>query len=331
MDEQGRGWERGTEQAGEPGNLAPTDSPSGAAHAGPTAEAYGNAGAYGAVGTADRLTGHPDRRAGSPDPTGGAASAATADMADRPADRSAHHSGPAHPTSSTGYGSADGAPAGAGYGSGERSGAYGPGGAAYAAAAQYPGGPVGPGGGIDPGGGTGGPRRKRPVRTAVVAAVAAAAVAVAGGVALAATRDGSGTSAQSGPGAGGGPGGTGGGPGGAGGVLAAVAHGEVVVADSSGSYVTRLVQTGTVSAVSATSITVKSADDYTVTYTVADGTSVDNGTDAIGDVATGHTVTVLASTDKAAVTVSDQNLASASGIPGGNGQNGGQAGTGGTN
>jgi hypothetical protein len=163
------------------------------------------------------------------------------------------------------------------------------------------------------------------VRTAVVAVVAAAAVAVAGGVALAATRNGSGASAQSGPGAAGGPSGASsfGGPGG---IVASVAHGQVVVADSAGSYVTRLLQTGTVTAVTPTSITVRSADNYAATYTVASGTTVDNGTDAISDVATGHTVMILASTAKAAVTITDQNLASAAGgFPGQNGTAGGQA------
>jgi hypothetical protein len=217
--------------------------------------------------------------------------------------------GPTDPDRTTGPGGTTGA-----------AGAYGPGGAAYAAAG-YRGGPPGDG---DGGGGAGGTGRKRPVRTAVVAVVAAAAVAVAGGVALAATRNGSGTSAQSGPGAAGRPAGAGGG--GPGGLAGSIAHGEVVVADSSGGYVTRLLQTGTVTAVSSTSITVRSADNYAVTYTVASGTTVDSGTDAIGAVATGHTVTILASTAKAAVTITDQNLASAAGgIPGQNGTAGGQA------
>ena len=45
-------------------------------------------------------------------------------------------------------------------------------------------------------------------------------------------------------------------------------HGESVVADGNGGYRTELTQTGTVTAVSPTSITVRSADGYTQSYVI---------------------------------------------------------------
>jgi hypothetical protein len=240
----------------------------------------------------------------------------------------------AHGAAGSAYGPAGTGAAGSAYGpagTGAAGSAYGPGGQAGGGAAYPP-------GGYGSGSGEGPPRPKRRMSKAMVAAVAAAAVVVAGGVGFAATRNGNAaTSQQAGPGGGfGGAGGlggaAGGGPGGAG--LGTIAHGEVVVADSSGTCTTRLVQTGTVSAVSAASITVHSADGYSATYTLGSDTSVDNGSDAVTDIATGHTVTILASTGKAAVTVTDQDLFTANGGQGGppapNGQNA-QPGTGATN
>ena len=52
-------------------------------------------------------------------------------------------------------------------------------------------------------------------------------------------------------------------------VGAAQLHGEFVVSDGSGGYATMLTQTGTVTAISATSITVRSDDGYTQTYAIA--------------------------------------------------------------
>ena len=46
-------------------------------------------------------------------------------------------------------------------------------------------------------------------------------------------------------------------------------HGEFVVSDANGGYTTMLTQTGTVTAVSATSITVKSDDGYTQIYMIS--------------------------------------------------------------
>ncbi len=49
-------------------------------------------------------------------------------------------------------------------------------------------------------------------------------------------------------------------------------HGEFVVPDANGGYTTMLTQTGTVTAVSAASITVRSDDGYTQTYVVPPST-----------------------------------------------------------
>jgi hypothetical protein len=167
------------------------------------------------------------------------------------------------------------------------------------------------------------PGRNR-AKIAVAGAIVAAAVASAG-VTAAVVSSGSGTSssAQAGPGGGQGFGGQAGGPGGtAGGGLVSALHGTYVVSDGNGGYTTQLTQTGTVSAVSSSSITVKSTDGYSKTYVVGSSTSVDNGSDAIGDVATGHTVRIVAtsSSDTAtATTITDTNIASTTtqGGPGG--------------
>lgn len=64
-------------------------------------------------------------------------------------------------------------------------------------------------------------------------------------------------------------------------------HGEFTVA-SDGGYVTERMQTGTVSAPSATSITVKSEDGYTQTY------AIDSSTEKTGNPADGSKVIVIA-------------------------------------
>lgn len=58
------------------------------------------------------------------------------------------------------------------------------------------------------------------------------------------------------------------GPGGPGTVDATALHGEFVVPDGAGGYTTVLSQTGTVTAVSPSSITVRSADGYTQAYAI---------------------------------------------------------------
>lgn len=78
-----------------------------------------------------------------------------------------------------------------------------------------------------------------------------------------------------------------------GGMLGAV-HGQLVVPKSGGGYQTVDVQSGKVTAVSTTSITVKSADGFTQQYTVTGSTIVDAKRDTIGSVKSGDQVVVLA-------------------------------------
>lgn len=71
-------------------------------------------------------------------------------------------------------------------------------------------------------------------------------------------------------------------------------HGEFVVPRSGGGYQTDDIQRGRVTAVSTSSITVKSADGFTKTYQVTSSTLVDAQRDGIGSVKDGHQVFVLA-------------------------------------
>ena len=154
--------------------------------------------------------------------------------------------------------------------------------------------------------------RRRP-RLAGLAAVAVIALAGGGGVAYVATHSGnpvrtlaSSGSAQSpspsmapsepsehehGPGGFGRFGGIGGmGMAGHGGVV----HGQFTVPKSGGGYQVIDVQRGTVTAVSSSSITVKSADGYSQTYAVSSSTEVNAQAAGIGTVKVGHTVGVMA-------------------------------------
>jgi hypothetical protein len=72
-------------------------------------------------------------------------------------------------------------------------------------------------------------------------------------------------------------------------------HGEFVTQNPAGDgYQTVATQKGEVTAVSATSITVRSEDGFSRTYTVDDNTLVNAGNDGIGDVAEGDDVRVVA-------------------------------------
>ncbi|HZX04200.1 hypothetical protein, partial [Kribbella sp.] len=71
-------------------------------------------------------------------------------------------------------------------------------------------------------------------------------------------------------------------------------HGEFVVQKNGGGYQTVDVQRGQVTAVSNSSLTVKSADGFTKTYTVTSNTMVNAARNGIGDVKTGNTVNVAA-------------------------------------
>lgn len=168
------------------------------------------------------------------------------------------------------------------------------------------------------------PKPKRSVKKIAIAAAVAVGIAGAGaGVVYAAS--GSTDSTSQGPGGqggmGGGPGGQSGGAGGGMGLMNAL-HGEFVVSDSSGTYTTELLQNGDVTAISDTSVTVKSDDGYTKTYTIESSTDV-------SDIATGDEVTVIATESGSDATVDTISEAGTTGqggqmgqAPGQNGQSG---------
>jgi hypothetical protein len=81
---------------------------------------------------------------------------------------------------------------------------------------------------------------------------------------------------------------------GPGGTLGGILHGQLTTVDPSGGYRTIDVQTGTVTAVSASSITVKSQDGFSRTYGVDTTTTVEAGRNGIADVKVGHIVHVAA-------------------------------------
>jgi hypothetical protein len=71
-------------------------------------------------------------------------------------------------------------------------------------------------------------------------------------------------------------------------------HGQLTEPKSGGGYQTVDVQRGTVTAVSSSSITVKSADGYTATYAVTSSTEVNAQAAGIGSVKVGNTVELVA-------------------------------------
>jgi len=84
-----------------------------------------------------------------------------------------------------------------------------------------------------------------------------------------------------------------GGPGALGGLLGAV-HGTAVVPKPGGGYQTVAFQNGKVTAVSSTSITLRSADGYSRTYRVTSSTLVNAQRDGIGSVKAGNQVVITA-------------------------------------
>jgi len=96
-------------------------------------------------------------------------------------------------------------------------------------------------------------------------------------------------------------------------------HGEVIVPNSDGTFTTVLVQRGEVTAVSATSVTVKSADGFTQAYSVAADSQirVDGRVGAIGDVRAGDAVGVRATKSGSTVTVDNLVAGDAAGKFGG--------------
>jgi hypothetical protein len=124
------------------------------------------------------------------------------------------------------------------------------------------------------------PRRWGPRETAVAVVIAAVIAAFGGAAIYAATEGGSHSfgaphqAVRPGGGIPGGPGGQHGAIGGPGpaAVGSTSLHGEFVVPDGSGGYSTVLTQTGTVTAISPTSITVRSDDGYSQTYVIPNTT-----------------------------------------------------------
>lgn len=82
-------------------------------------------------------------------------------------------------------------------------------------------------------------------------------------------------------------------------------HGAFTVPKAGGGYQTLDVQRGTVTAVSATSVTVKSADGYTATYNVTSKTVVDAEAAGIGSVKKGDTIVLFATVSGGTATASN--------------------------
>ena len=170
-------------------------------------------------------------------------------------------------------------------------------------------------------------------RTAAAVAVAVG-VAAAGGAAIAAGTGGGaaavgnvaftsdpgygqgGTGQEGQEGKGGRPGGHRG-PGGMGPGLGDALHGEFVVADGSGGYVTRLMQSGKVTAVDSGSITVASDDSYSKTYSITSSTTV-RGAESAAAIPVDTVVTVVADQGGAALSIGHR-PAKPEGGPGGPG------------
>ncbi len=87
-----------------------------------------------------------------------------------------------------------------------------------------------------------------------------------------------------------------------GGGLFGALHGQLVVRKPGGGYQTVDVQNGQVTAVSSTSITLKSADGFTKSYPVTSSTLVDAQRDGIGSVKVGNQAAVLATVSGSTVT-----------------------------
>ncbi|WP_017976654.1 hypothetical protein [Actinopolyspora halophila] len=179
---------------------------------------------------------------------------------------------------------------------------------------------------------SGGKRTPRGRNRTVAAVLIACGIAVAGGVVVfAATSGGSGgDSAMGGPGGGFQARGDGraGGAGGAS-ALSDALHGEFTVRTGQGEYDTRKLQTGTVTAVSAESLTVGSEDGYSREYTVDSSTVVDGGDSTIDALSSEEVVTVVAAQSGGTATASTVTREEAGGPGRGGGAPGGAPGQGG--
>jgi hypothetical protein len=170
-------------------------------------------------------------------------------------------------------------------------------------------------------------------RKTAVAVGVAVLIAAGGGVAIAVGNSGSDTPVTNGQGPGGagrpggfGAGGARGGFGGGAAALLTALHGDFVVANPQGGYLTERLQTGSVTALSATSISLTSKDGYKQDYTL------DSATQKAVTPKTGDTVTVVAKvsgTTATATSVSEPGAAPTGGraggrYGGGGARNGGQ-------
>ncbi|MFP3460578.1 hypothetical protein R5O87_07010 [Arthrobacter globiformis] len=124
--------------------------------------------------------------------------------------------------------------------------------------------------------------------------------------------------------------------GGMGSGVSAAVHSEYVV-EENGEYVTKVAQLGTVSAVSSGSVTVKSADGFTRTYTLSGDTVVGNmlqrrqqsatGELTVADIVAGATVRIVAGKEGSAFPAESLQVSGITGT-GGSTQPGGTSGTG---
>lgn len=134
----------------------------------------------------------------------------------------------------------------------------------------------------------------------VIGAVVIAAVIVGGGTAVAIAATAPTPSSTQQPTAGGVSGGGTGGNTGRGGEYPAAGavtnalHGDFVVQTNTGGYATDRLQTGKVTRVSSTAISLTSPDGYASSYVVTTSTLINRGQTKITEVKTGDTVTVLA-------------------------------------
>jgi hypothetical protein len=143
-----------------------------------------------------------------------------------------------------------------------------------------------------------GPRRRWSPRRIAVATLVAVGIAGAGTGVVYAAGGSSDTNTPTASGQAGGPpgggqagGGAAGGPGG----LTNALHGEYVVSDANGTYTTQVMQNGEVTAISASSVTAKSDDGYTRTYTIDADTVTGNDSSDLSGIETGDEVTIVAS------------------------------------
>ncbi|MEW2505239.1 hypothetical protein AB0878_32705 [Amycolatopsis sp. NPDC047767] len=176
------------------------------------------------------------------------------------------------------------------------------------------------------------PKKSWSGRKTAIAAGVAVVIAVGGGLAIWAGTSSNDASAQQGPGGPGGFGGPGGqgGPGGFAGrggfggfgggaaALRDALHGDFVVTDPNGGYVTERLQTGAITEISATSVTLTSKDGYKQTYVLDSSTQKSATTPKTGD-----NVTVIAKLNGTTATATSLQSATATQrAPGGTGQPG---------